>query len=328
MENGKGKGRRFYFRLRFFTLSDVIRFIAIRLAQFPLILAVIYLLTFCLVWVVPGDPFQQTERNLSPQALAHMRQSMHADHWYTFLAYYPRNFILHGDLGPSMTYEEWSVNDILASALPVSVTLGLFALIVAVLAGTAIGTMAAVGRGGVFDWLSLSIALVGISLPTFVIASVLLMALAVNVHWFPIGGWGGVRELVLPGVALSLAPMAYIVRLTRVSMLDVLGSDYIRTARAKGLGKGAVVWRHCLRNAFLPVLSYLGPAAAATLTGSFVVEQVFNLPGLGQHFVNSVRNRDQTLILGTVLVYSAMLLTFNLLVDLGYALVDPRIEVK
>jgi oligopeptide transport system permease protein len=129
-------------------------------------------------------------------------------------------------------------------------------------------------------------------------------------------------------VALSLAPMAYIVRLTRVSMLDVLGSDYIRTARAKGLGKGAVVWRHCLRNAFLPVLSYLGPAAAATLTGSFVVEQVFNLPGLGQHFVNSVRNRDQTLILGTVLVYSAMLLTFNLLVDLGYALVDPRIEVK
>jgi oligopeptide transport system permease protein len=133
--------------------------------------------------------------------------------------------------------------------------------------------------------------------------------------------------LVLPGVALSLAPMAYIVRLTRVSMLDVLGADYVRTARAKGLSKSMVVWKHCLRNAFLPVLSYLGPAAATTLTGSFVVEQVFNVPGLGRHFVNSVLNRDQTLILGTVMVYSAMLLLFNLLVDVGYAFVDPRIEI-
>jgi oligopeptide transport system permease protein len=296
--------------------------------QFPLILAVIYLLTFFLVWVVPGDPFAQSERNLPPAAVAQIRHVMHADHWYTFLGYYPRNFILHGDLGPSMTYEEWSVNDILASALPVSVTLGLFGLLIAVVVGTGAGAMAAVKRGGMFDWFSLSIALIGISLPTFVIASVLLMALAVNLHLFPIGGWGDWRQLMLPGVALSLAPMAYIVRLTRVSMLDVLGSDYVRTARAKGLSRSAVVWKHCLRNAFLPVLSYLGPAAAATLTGSFVVEQVFNLPGLGQHFVNSVRNRDQTLILGTVLVYSAMLLMFNLLVDVGYAFIDPRIEVS
>lgn len=303
------------------------RFVAIRLIQFPLILAVIYLLTFLLVWVAPGDPFQNSERHLSPQAVAHIRHSMHADHWYTFLAYYPADFLLHGDLGPSMTYQEWSVNDILQSALPVSVTLGLFALLIAVIVGTGIGVMAAVGRGGAFDWFSLGIALIGISLPTFVIASVLMMGLAVDLHWFPIGGWGGWRELILPGMALSLAPMAYIVRLTRVSMLDVLGSDYVRTARAKGLSRSAVVWKHCLRNAFLPVLSYLGPAAAATLTGSFVVEQVFNLPGLGRHFVNSVLNRDQTLILGTVLVYSVMLLTLNLLVDIGYALIDPRIEV-
>lgn len=304
------------------------RFVAIRLIQFPLILAVIYLLTFFLVWVVPGDPFQQTERNLPPAAVAQMRHAMHADHWYTFLAYYPRNLLLHGDLGPSMTYEEWSVNDILKSALPVSVTLGFFALLIAVVAGTGIGALAAARRGGPFDWFSLSIALLGISLPTFVIASVLLMGLAVDVRLFPIGGWGNWRELILPGVALSLAPMAYIVRLTRVSMLDVLGSDYVRTAHAKGLSRSMVLWKHCLRNAFLPVLSYLGPAAAATLTGSFVVEQVFNLPGLGQHFVNSVRNRDQTLILGTVLVYSAFLLTFNLLVDIGYAFIDPRIEIS
>ena len=133
--------------------------------------------------------------------------------------------------------------------------------------------------------------------------------------------------MILPGIALSLMPMAYIARLTRVAMIDVLGSDYVRTARAKGLSRPIVVWKHCLKNALLPVLSYLGPAAAATLTGSFVVEKVFNIPGLGQHFVDSVKNRDQTLILGVVMVYSLFVLTFNLLVDLGYALLDPRIEV-
>jgi oligopeptide transport system permease protein len=133
--------------------------------------------------------------------------------------------------------------------------------------------------------------------------------------------------MVLPVLALSLAPMAYIARLTRVSMIDVLSSDYVRTARAKGLSRSVVVWKHCLRNAFLPVLSYLGPAAATTLTGSFVVEKVFSIPGLGQHFVNSIQNRDRTLILGTVMVYSVFLLSFNLLVDIGYAFVDPRVDV-
>jgi oligopeptide transport system permease protein len=136
-----------------------------------------------------------------------------------------------------------------------------------------------------------------------------------------------VSDIVLPGIALSLLPMAYIARLTRVAMLDVLGSDFVRTARAKGLSKSMVVWKHCLRNAFLPVLSYLGPAAALTLTGSFVVEKVFNVPGLGQHFVNSVLNRDRTLILGVVMVYSVFLLIFNLLVDIAYAWVDPRIDI-
>ncbi len=134
--------------------------------------------------------------------------------------------------------------------------------------------------------------------------------------------------MMLPAAALSLAPMAYIARLTRTSMIDVLSSDYVRTARAKGLSRPTVIWKHCLRNAFLPVLSYLGPAAAATLTGSFVVEKVFSIPGLGQHFVNSVQNRDRTLILGTVMVYAVFLLTFNLLVDLGYAFIDPRIDLE
>lgn len=305
----------------------MIRFLSVRLLQFPLILAVIYLVTFFLTWVVPGDPFQRNDRKLSEEARATLKKQMHAETWVQFLGYYPANLITHGDFGLSLTYEEWTVNDILRSALPVSVTLGLLALWIAVVAGVALGTLAALKRGGPADLASLGIALVGISFPSFVIASVLLVIFSVKLGWFPLGGWGSLSQLVLPGVALSLAPMAYIARLTRAAMIDVLSADYVRTARAKGLPWGQVVWKHCLRNAFLPVLSYLGPAAAATLTGSFVVEQVFNVPGLGQHFVNSVRNRDMTLILGTVLVYSVFLLTFNLMVDIGYAFVDPRIDV-
>ena len=303
------------------------RFIAFRVLQFPLILAVIYLITFLLAWVAPGDPFDRTDRKLDPAVTAALKKRFDAEHWYTFLSRYPQNLVLHGDFGPSLVYEEWSVNDILRSALPVSVTLGLFALTVATLAGVGIGALAAVRRGGAFDWLSLSVAMVGISLPSFVSAAVLLIVFSVKLHWFPMGGWGSIRDLLLPGVALALAPMAYIARLTRVAMIDVLSSDYVRTARAKGLSRSVVIWKHSLRNALLPVLSYVGPAAAMTFTGSFVIEKVFNIPGLGQHFVNSVLNRDQTLILGTVMVYSVFLLAFNLLVDVGYGIVDPRIEV-
>jgi len=305
----------------------MLRFIAWRLVQFPLILAIIYLLTFLLAWVAPGSPFERTDRKLSPEALAAIKRTMKADQWYTFLAHYPWRIITQGDFGPSFEYGEWTVNDILKDSLPVSITLGLVALTIAVLGGVAIGTLAAVQRGGPADWISLTIALIGISLPSFVSASLLLMIFSAQLGWFAVGGWERLSDLVLPGLALSLAPMAYIARLTRVSMVDVLSSDYIRTARAKGVSRGRVIWKHALRNAFLPVFSYLGPAAAMTLTGSFVIEKAFNIPGLGQHFVESVRNRDQTLILGTVMVYSVFLLTLNLLVDIGYALIDPRIDV-
>ena len=297
-----------------------------RLLQFPLILGIIYVLTFLLAWVAPGDPFVN-ERNMDPIVVANLKQRFHADNAWEFLGWYPWNIVRHGDFGWSMQYREWSVNDIIGSSLPVSVTLGLFALTLALLAGVGVGTLAAVRRGGLIDWASLSITLIGISLPSFVTAAVLLVLAAMG-KTFSVGGWGNVSDLVLPGLALALAPMAYIARLTRVSMLDVLGSDFVRTARAKGLSRSVVVWKHCLRNAFLPVLSYLGPAAAVTLTGSFVVEKVFNIPGLGQHFVNSVLNRDRTLILGVVMVYSVFLLVFNLLVDVAYAWVDPRIDIS
>ena len=299
-----------------------------RLAQFPVILAIIYLITFFFVWVAPGSPFGQSERKLDPIAERALKARFHAESWQQFLAQYPKQIVLHGDFGPSMQYGEWTVNDILRSALPVSVTLGLFALTIGLIAGVLIGTLAAVHRGGFFDWASLSVALVGISMPSFIVAAVLLAVFAGGLRWFPIGGWGSVQDMILPGIALSLAPMAYIARLTRVSMIDVLSSDFVRTARAKGVGRSGVIWKHCLRNAFLPVLSYLGPAAAATLTGSFVVEKVFSIPGLGTHFVNSILNRDRTLILGTVMVYSVFLLVFNLLVDIMYSFVDPRIDME
>jgi len=303
------------------------KFIAWRLVQFPLTLGVIYLVAFLLAWVAPGSPFDRSDRRPSEAVLKALQERMHAQSAWAFLSHYPYNLITRGDFGPSLTYEEWSVNDILRSALPVSVTIGLFGLSFAVIGGVLLGTLAAVWRGSVLDWLSLGVAIIGISLPGFVTAAVLLVLFAVKWPVFAAGGFGGFSDVVLPGVAVGLLPMAYIARLSRVSMLEVLSSDYIRTARAKGLSRLQVVTHHGLRNAFLPVLSYLGPATAAALTGSFVVEQVFNLPGMGQHFVNSVRNRDQTLILGIVIVYSLILLTMNLLVDIAYAWVDPRIEV-
>jgi oligopeptide transport system permease protein len=263
---------------------------------------------------------------MDPVVVQALKEKFHAGSAWQFLGWYPWNVMRHGDFGWSMQYREWSVNDIIGTALPVSVTLGLFAMVIALFVGVAIGTLAAVNRDGVLDWTSLSVTLIGISLPSFVSAAVLLV-LASFTHRLPIGGWGRLSDMVLPGIALSLLPMAYIARLTRVAMLDVLGSDFVRTARAKGLSKSVVIWKHCLRNAFLPVLSFLGPAAATTLTGSFVVEKVFNIPGLGQHFVNSVLNRDRTLILGVVMVYSVFLLVFNLMVDIAYAWVDPRIDI-
>jgi oligopeptide transport system permease protein len=305
----------------------MIRFIAWRIAQLPLVLAVIYLVTFLLVWVVPGSPFGNTDRQLDPAAKKSLEEQFHADSIHSFLAYYPKQVLLHGDLGPSLSYQGWTVNDVLRYSLPVSITLGALAMLIATVGGCAIGVLAALRRGGWLDHLSLAIALVGISLPGFVVAGILLAIFAEYLHWLPSGGWGTFRQLILPSVALALMPMAYIARLTRASMLDTLGNDYIRTARAKGLARSTVIWKHAFGNAFLPVFTYLGPATAYALTGSFVVETVFNIPGLGQHFVNAVKNRDQTLILGTVLVYAAMLLALNLFVDIGYALIDPRIDL-
>lgn len=303
------------------------RFILWRIVQLPLVLAVVYLITFALVWLAPGSPYGNNDLALSEEAKNELKARFHAQSWEQFLGYYPWRIVRYGDFGPSLSYEGWSVNDVLRTSLPVSISLGLLAILIALICGCAAGVVAAIRRGGVLDFLSLAVALVGISLPSFVVAGLLIVVFSEWLHWFPSGGWGQFRHMILPAVALALMPMAYIARLTRVSMLDTLGLDFVRTARAKGVPRRSVVWKHAFRTAFLPVFTYLGPATANAMTGSFVVEIVFNIPGLGQHFVNGVKNRDQTLILGTVLVYATFLLTLNLLVDIGYAAIDPRIEI-
>ena len=291
-----------------------------RIVQFPVTLAIIYLVTFMLVWVIPGSPLEG-ERNADKDQLKQKMAQFHADTWQGFLTYYPWRIVTRLDFGPSLKNQEFTVQEIIGKRLPVSASVGFLALGIAMAVGVTVGTLSAVKRDGLIDWAGVGLTLVGISVPSFVVASLLLIVFVADLRWFGLGGY------FLPSLALSLAPMAYIVRLQRVSMLDTLGADYVRTARAKGLSKPAVVIRHCLRNAFLPVFTYLGPAAATTLTGSFVVEQVFRVKGLGDQFVTAVLNRDRTLVLGLVVVYSVILLAFNLLVDVGYAFIDPRIDV-
>ncbi len=339
-----------------------------RLAQLPIILIVIYTITFALAWLLPGNPLQNPEgRKPPPEVIEEMKRQYDLDSpWRFYFGYAAKATgvswavdrlwgeeeagrslaeltAVEGEadgpqvrapseqpifyLGPSLVYKDWSVNEIIASALPVSVTLGLTAIVIALVIGLSAGIVGALRPGSALDLATLSIALVGVSLPTFVIGTVLLMVFAVWLDVLPIGGWGRPSALLLPALTLSLPFAAYIARLTRLGMIEVLASDYIRTARAKGLSPSRVVLKHALKVAFLPVLSYLGPAMAFALTGSFVVERVFYIPGIGQHFVNAVLNKDLTLIMGVVLVYAGMLVLFNLVVDVLYRCVDPRIEV-
>lgn len=303
-------------------------YILSRLIQFPLILAIIYVITFVCVWIAPGDPFS-TERGMDPAIIQQRKEQLHAGTWHEFLLYYPVA-ALRGDFGKSLNNLAFDVSDLIWDRFLISLMLGTAALLIALVVGMTIGTLSAIRRDGFLDWAGVSVTLIGISLPSFVVAAILMIVFVAWLNWFDLPRSDNLKfaDFVLPAIALSLAPMAYIVRLQRVSMLDVLGMDHVRTARAKGLSKPRVVFKHTLRNAFLPVFTYLGPAAAFTLTGSFVVERIFRLPGLGEQFVDSVTNRDATMILAQTMLYSVLLLTFNLLVDLGYAFIDPRIDVS
>lgn len=326
-----------------------------RLAQLPIILVVIYTLTLALAWAVPGNPLEKGDRRPPEVVVQAMQKQYNLDNFWAFYFTYLSNVSgvqwlsdeITGkaeldakiavdagghppirrvfDMGPSLMYEDWRVNEIVAGSLPVSATLGLIAILIALVLGVVTGIVGAVRPNSLLDLATLIVALVGISLPTFVIGTVILIAFSVWIPLFPVGEWGPPGAL-LPALTLSLPFAAYIARLTRMGMIEVLGADYIRTARAKGVSESRVLLKHALKNAFLPVLSYLGPAAALAMTGSFVVERVFNISGgMGQHFVNAVLNKDLFLIMGVVLVYATMLILFNLVVDVLYRWVDPRI---
>jgi oligopeptide transport system permease protein len=299
-----------------------------RLIQLPLLLLVIYTITFSLAWAIPGNPLEQEGARRPPQEIEEaMKRKYNLDSAPRFYFSYLDN-VRTGYLGPSLKYPDWTVNQIVADALPVSIQLGTGAILLALLIGIPIGVIGAVRRDSVWDWAGLCTVLIGISMPSFVTGTALLMVFSMTLTWFPVGGWGRLDQMVLPMFTLCLPFAAYIARLTRMGMIDVLRSDFVRTARAKGLPEHKVVFGHALKVAFLPVLSFLGPAAAGAMTGSFVIEKVFNIPGMGQHFVAAVLNKDLFLIMGVVLIYSTMLILFNMLVDIAYQAVDPRIEME
>jgi len=315
--------------------SSVTRMVFWRLVQLPFILLAVYTATFLLAWQIPGNPLEKEGRRPPQEVMEAMQAQYNLDDPVAFYGDYLWKASglawVSGErdgpvfnLGPSLRHENWTVNDILMAQLPVSMTVGLCAILLALCIGLTAGVLGATRPGSLLDAASFLVAIVGISLPSFVIGVVLLVVFAVWFQWFPISGWGTWRHLVLPSVALSLPFAAYIAQLTRSGMIEQLRSDHIRTARAKGLPERTVVLKHAMKNAFLPVLNYLGPATAAAMTGSFVVEKVFAIPGIGTHFVDAVLGKDITVLMGIVLVYSTMLVLFNLTVDVMYRFLDPR----
>jgi oligopeptide transport system permease protein len=290
-------------------------------------LLVIVTAAFFVMRLAPGGPFDE-EQSLPPEIAANLEAAYGLDQ--PMFVQYGRYLagLAHGDLGPSFKYKDYRVSELIARGLPVTVTVGVLALILAVAAGVPLGVAAALAHDRAVDHAVMGTALVGIAVPNFVVAPMLALVFGVYLGWLPVAGWepGSVRYLVLPVLTLALPFVAYIARLTRGSLLEVLQAPYIRTARAKGLARRALLRRHALKPTLLPVVSYLGPAAAALLTGSLVVEQVFGLPGVGRYFVQGAINRDYTLVMGMVIFYATLILLLNLLVDLLYGWLDPRIR--
>ena len=236
--------------------------------------------------------------------------------------------ILQGDFGPSFTYADYTVSELIMTGFPVSLRIGLSAMILALLSGLTLGCIAALRQNSRIDYVVMSFAMTGIVIPNFVMAPLLTLIFGVYLRLLPVGGYGGIEYLVLPVIALSLPQVAYIARLSRASMIETLRADYIRTARAKGAGDLRVVMRHAFKGALLPVVSYLGPATANIITGSVVIEQIFGIPGIGRYFVQGALNRDYTLVMGVVIFFAVLIIFFNLLVDLIYGLLDPRVRYE
>jgi ABC-type dipeptide/oligopeptide/nickel transport systems, permease components len=288
-------------------------------------LFLIITLSFFLMRVAPGGPFDR-ERALEAKVLANLNRVFHLDRpiWEQYF-YYLKN-LAQGDLGPSFIYRDFSVQQLLGNGLPVSIQLGATALVLALLIGCTLGTIAALRQNSWIDYAVIATATFGITVPNFVVAPLLSLVFGVWLSLLPAGGWDSSNSMILPVITLALPQIAVIARLIRGSTIEALRSDHVRTARAYGLPQRMVVIVHALRAACLPVISYLGPAAAALLTGSVVVETIFGLPGIGRYFVQGALNRDYTLVMGTVVIIAVFVVVFNLIVDLLYAALDPRVR--
>lgn len=301
-------------------------YLAKRLLGACIVLWAVITITFGLMHAIPGGPFTQ-EKKLPPAVMATVEARYHLDEplWNQYIDYVRHAAVL--DLGPSYKYPGKTVNDIIAETLPVSAELGLISLLLAIGAGILAGMAAAWYKNTWVDYGMMIGATLGVSVPSFIFAAVLIQLFAFTWPVLPAALWKGPAYVILPALALAAQPTAFIMRLTRSSLVDALGQDYIRTARSRGIGSWSLLYRHALRNALLPVVSYIGPLAAALMTGSFIVETIFAIPGLGRHFVTSIYNRDYTVILGITIFYSFLIMMMNLLVDLIYPLLDPRITV-
>ncbi|MDT2047370.1 peptide ABC transporter permease [Priestia aryabhattai] len=287
---------------------------------------VIVTLTFFLMNAIPGSPFNE-ERATSEAVQENLESYYHLNEPLIVQYFMYIKSIVTFDFGPSIKQPSQTVNDLLGRGFPVSFELGMVTLLVAVFSGIALGIVAALRRNGIVDYLAMTIAVIGISIPNFVMATLLIQKLAVDWAILPAATWTSPKHMILPTLALATGPMAIIARLTRASMIEVLTQDYIRTARAKGLSPYKIVFKHALRNALLPVVTVLGTIAASVLTGTFVIEQIFAIPGMGKYFVDSINTRDYPVIMGTTVFYSAILIFMLFLVDIAYGILDPRIKL-
>lgn len=284
-------------------------------------------ITFFLMHTVPGSPFEKDGRNSNPTAVQNMMAFYNLDKPVPVQYVLYLKSLLSLDLGPSIGHFPDTVNSMIERGFPVSFQLGMVSILFAVVSGIALGTVAALRQNGLIDYLAMIFAVIGIAVPNFIVATLLIKFVAVDWKLLPVATWGSWKHAILPALALSTGPMAIIARLTRANMLEVLTADYIETARAKGLSPATIVIKHALRNAVLPVITLLGALVANVLTGSFVIEKIFAIPGMGKYFVDGINNRDYSLIMGTTVFYSALLVFMMFVVDIVYGLIDPRIKL-
>jgi oligopeptide transport system permease protein len=308
--------------------SGLWRFAASRLLGVVPTLLMLITIAFFLIRVAPGGPFDG-EKALPDEIRLNLEAKYHLDE--PLLQQYFRYLgqIITLDFGPSFQYKDWTVNELIALGFPVSLTIGGLAMLLAFFVGSLVGIVAAIRQNSATDYTIMGLAMVGVSIPNFVIAPFLILALAVYLGWLPAGGWEwSAAYMVLPVITLALPVIAYIARLMRGSMIEVLHSNYIRTARAKGLPEHLIVWRHALKPALLPVISFMGPATAGLITGSVVIEKIYSIPGLGSYFVQGALNRDYTLVMGVVIFYGVVIVLLNFVVDLLYAWLNPKIRYE